>query len=114
MTKFYSTKRFAPKFHVKKGDLVRVMSGSSKGQEGKILQVFAKTGRVSIEGVNMVKKHTKASETNPGGINEIEASIHISNVMLVDPKTGEPTRIGRKVVDNKNVRYSKKSGEIIN
>lgn len=113
MTKFYQTKRFAPKFHVKKGDLVRVMSGSSKGSEGKVLQVFADTGRVTIEGVNMVKKHTRASETNPGGINEIEASIHISNVMLIDPKTGEPTRIGRKEVDGKNVRYSKKSGEII-
>jgi large subunit ribosomal protein L24 len=61
----------------------------------------------------MVKKHTKAVNNNPGGINEVPAPVHISNLMLLDPKTGQPTRIGRKVVDGKNVRYSKKSGEII-
>ncbi len=112
MTKF-TTKRFAPKLHVKKGDLVAVISGSSKGQEGKVLEVFIKTNRAIVEGINLVKKHTKASETNPGGINEIESSIHLSNIMLVDPKSGKPTRIGRKKVDGKSVRYSKKSGEII-
>lgn len=111
--KFNKTKRFAPKLHIKTGDLVKVISGSSKGQEGKVLAVFAETNRATVEGVNMVKKHTKASENNPGGINEIESTIHISNLMLVDPKSGEPTRIGRKNVDGKNVRYSKKSGEII-
>lgn len=112
MTKF-TTKRFAPKFHVKKGDLVKVISGSSKGQEGKVLEVKTTTNRALVEGINLVKKHTKASETNPGGINEIESPIHLSNLMVVDPKTGTPTRIGRKKVDGKSVRYSKKSGEII-
>lgn len=108
-----NTKRFAPKLHIKKGDLVKVISGSAKGQEGKVLQVIINTNRALVEGLNMVKKHTKASETNPGGINEIESPIHISNLMLVDPKTGEPTRIGRKEVDGKSTRYSKKTGEII-
>ena len=111
--KLNKTKRYAPKLHIKKGDLVKVISGSSKGQEGKVLQVNAETNRAVVEGLNMVKKHTRASETNPGGINEIEAPIHISNLMIVDPKSGEATRIGRKSVDGQNVRYSKKSGEII-
>jgi large subunit ribosomal protein L24 len=75
--------------------------------------VLPKKNRVVVEGANIVKKHTRATETNPGGINEVPAPIHISNVMLADPKTGEPTRIGRKLVDGKLVRYSKKSGEII-
>ena len=107
------TKRYAPKLHIKKGDLVHVIAGANKGQSGKVLEVFAKTNRAVVEGVNMVKKHTKASENNPGGINEVEAALHISNLMLVDPKSGKPTRIGRKIVDGKSVRYSKKSGEII-
>ncbi len=113
MTNSNNTKRFAPKLHIKKGDLVKVISGSAKGQEGKVIDVFSQTNRATVEGLNMVKKHTRATENNPGGINEIEASIHISNLMLIDPKSGEPTRIGRKKVDGKNVRYSKKSGEII-
>lgn len=108
-----ASKRFAPKYHVKKGDKVKVIAGASKGKEGEILQMLVKDGRAVVEGVNMVKKHTKATETNPGGINEIEAPIHISNLMLVDPKTGDATRVGRKVQDGKSVRYSKKTGEII-
>ncbi len=106
-------KRFAPKLHVKKGDKVVVISGDYKGTEGEVKEVLAKKSRVIVEGVAMVKKHTKPTNDNPGGIIEMEAPIHISNVQLVDPKTGEPTRIGRKEVDGKMVRYSKKSGEII-
>lgn len=106
-------KRFAPKLHVKKGDKVRVISGSAKGSEGEIKQVFPSKNRAIVEGVNMVKKHTKPVNDNPGGIIEVEAPIHISNLMLVDPKTGEATKTGRKEVDGKMVRFSKKSGEIV-
>lgn len=106
-------KRFEPKLKLKKGDKVVVVAGADKGKEGSVLQVLAEKKRVVIEGVNVRKRHTKPTNDNPGGINEITAPIHISNVMLVDPKTGEPTRVGRKEVDGKLVRYSKKSGEII-
>ncbi|MCK5782753.1 MAG: 50S ribosomal protein L24 [Flavobacteriales bacterium] len=103
------------KFHIKKGDLVKVISGESRGQEGKVLDVIFKKERAIIEGVNMMKKHTKPNSANPdGGIVEQEASIHISNLMLIDPATSKPTRIGRKLNDkNKLVRYSKKTGEEI-
>lgn len=106
-------KRFAPKLHIKKGDKVAVISGDYKGTKGEVKEVLIGKNRVIVEGVNMVKKHTKPSNDNPGGIVEMEAPIHISNVLLVDPKSGEATRIGRKEVDGKIVRYSKKSGEII-
>ena len=108
-----TTKRFTPKLSVKKGDKVRIIAGSNKGESGEVKQVFPKLNRAIVDGLNLVKKHTKATQDNPGGINEIEAPIHISNLMVIDPKTGVPTRIGRKVVDGKIVRYSKKSGEII-
>ncbi len=103
------------KLHIKKGDIVIVNSGVSKGKEGKILQVFPKEQRAIVEGVNFVSKHTKPNAENPqGGIIKIEAPIHISNLNLKDPSTGEPTRIGRRVgKDGKLVRYSKKSGEEI-
>ncbi len=99
------------KIHIKKGDKVKVLSGSSRGQEGEVLKVLTKKYRAIIEGVNMKKKHTKPTNDNPGGINDIAASIHISNIALVDPKSGKATRIGRRVEDGKLVRYSKKSGE---
>ncbi len=103
------------KFHIKKGDLVKVLSGDSKGQEGKVLEVIFKKERAIVEGVNMIKKHTKPNSANPdGGIVEQEAAIHISNLMLIEPSTKKPTRIGRKLNDNsKLVRYSKKTGEEI-
>jgi large subunit ribosomal protein L24 len=103
------------KLHIKKGDNVVVVNGNSRGQKGKVLEVIRKTDRAIVEGVNMVKKHTKPNAANPqGGIIEQEASIHISNLMLVDPKSGDATRIGRRMDDNgKLVRYSKKSGEEI-
>ena len=103
----------SPKLHIKKGDRVLVIAGADKGVEGDVLEIFPDKQRATIDQVNIVKKHTKPTQDNPGGINKIPAPIHISNLMLLDPKSGEPTRIGRKLVDGKLVRFSKKSGEII-
>ncbi|HBJ9019932.1 TPA: 50S ribosomal protein L24 [Listeria monocytogenes] len=100
--------------HVKKGDKVKVITGKDKGKSGKVLAAFPKKDRVLIEGINMVKKHTKPSNINPqGGILNVEAPIHVSNVMLIDPKTGEPTRVGYEVKGDEKVRVAKKSGEVI-
>lgn len=103
------------KLKIKKGDTVVVVTGNSKGQKGKVLEVNRDNDRAIVEGVNMVKKHTKPNSKAPqGGILEKEASIHISNLMVADPKTGKPTRVGRRMDANGNlVRYSKKSGEEI-
>jgi len=103
------------KLHIKKGDTVVVIAGNYKTKEGKVLEVIRATEKAIVEGVNMVKKHTKPNATHPqGGIVEKEAPIHISNLMVKDPKTGKPTRIGRKLNDKgKLVRYSIKSGEEI-
>lgn len=103
------------KVHIKKGDTVVVVTGNSKGQKGKVLEVIREKDRAIVEGVNMVKKHTKPNTKAPqGGILEKEASIHISNLMVADPKTDKPTRIGRRLdADGNLVRYSKKSGEEI-
>ena len=103
------------KLKIRKGDLVRVIAGDSKGSEGKIIEVNIAKGRAIVEGANMVSKHTKPNAANPnGGIVKQEASIHVSNLMLVDPKTGEATRVGRtKNSDGKLVRVAKKSGEVI-
>ena len=102
------------KFHIKKDDTVKVIAGESKGEEGKVLEVYPTKNRALVEGVNMVKRHTKPNAAHPnGGIVEQEAAIQLSNLMLVDPKTGEATRTGRKMVDGKLARYSKKTGEVI-
>ena len=103
------------KLHIKKGDMVIVNSGESKGQSGKVLKVFVKEQRALVEGVNKVKKSQKPSAKNPqGGIVEMEAPIQISNLNPVDPKTGKATRVGRKLnAEGKLVRYAKKSGEEI-
>ena len=103
------------KLHIKKGDLVFVNSGESKGQQGRVLSVLVKDNRAIVEGVNMVSKHTKPNAKHPqGGIIKKEAPVHISNLMLIDPTSGKPTRIGRRLNENgKLVRYSKKSGEEI-
>ncbi|HOK61011.1 MAG: 50S ribosomal protein L24 [Tenuifilum sp.] len=103
------------KLHIKKGDMVYVISGESKGHQGRVLSVLVKENRAIVEGANMVSRHTKPNSKNPqGGIIKKEAPIHISNLMLVDPATGKPTRIGRRLNDQgKLVRYSKKSGEEI-
>lgn len=100
--------------HVKKGDTVKVITGKDKGKQGVILEALPKKDRVIVEGVNIVKKHAKPSQDNPqGGIINKEAAIHVSNVMPVDPKTGEPTRVGYKEVNGKKVRVAKKSGELL-
>ena len=103
------------KLHIKKGDTVVVISGNNKGAKGRVLEIIRKTDRAIVEGVNLIKKHTKPNAQTPqGGIVEKEASVHISNLMLVDPKTGKATRVGRKLNDDgKLVRISKKSGEEI-
>lgn len=114
MAKSAKSKRFAPKLHIKKGDKVMVIAGNYKGSTGEVLEVFPQKNRAIVDNVNLVKKHQKPTQNNPeGGIIEMPAPLHISNLMLVDPKNGEPTRIGRKLVDGKLVRYAKKSGEII-
>ena len=103
------------KLKIKKGDLVKVIAGDSKGTEGKILEVILEKGRAIVEGANMVSKHTKPNAAKPnGGIVKQEAAIHISNLKLVDPKTGKPTRVGRKRNEaGKLVRIAKISGEEI-
>ncbi len=104
------------KLHIKKGDEVIVIAGESKGQKGTVLTVNRDKYRAIVEGVNMVSKHEKPNAANPqGGIVKKEAAIHISNLMVVDPKTGEATRIGRKLDEKtgKLVRYAKKSGEVL-
>ena len=98
---------------IRKGDQVIVLSGRDKGRRGAVLQVLA-DGRVLIESVNMVKKHTKPSRTDSGGIVEREAAIHVSNVALLDPKTDKPTKIGFKFLeDGRKVRIARASGETI-
>ncbi len=103
------------KLHIKKGDVVYVNAGDNKGQQGKVLKVDAAKQRAIVEGVNMCKKATKPNAHNPqGGIIEQEAPIHISNLQVLDPKSGKATRVGRKAGANgKLVRYAKKSGEEI-
>ena len=98
---------------IKKGDKVIVLSGKDKGKTGEVSQVLPKEDRVVVSGVNTVKRHQRPTQTTPGGIEEKDAPIHISNVALVDPKTGEPTRVGFKVEGDKKVRVAKKSGEVI-
>ena len=108
-----SGKRFQPKLKIKKGDKVLVIAGNSKGSTGEVLEVFPAKQRIIVEGTNLVKKHQKPTNDSPGGIVDVAAPIHISNVKLVDPKSGNPTRVGRRVEDGKIVRYSKSSGETI-
>ena len=103
------------KLHIKKGDAVIVLTGEDKGKTGKVLKVLVAKQRALVEGVNIVKKSTKPSAKNPqGGIVEQEAPIHISNLSLIDPKSGKPTRVAMKVnEEGKKVRVAKKSGEEI-
>ncbi len=105
---------YREKMSVTKGDLVRVVSGDDKGAEGNVLHVYTKTGRVLVDGINIVKKHKASTENQEGGIIEMPAPIHHSNVMLIDPKSGEPTRIRRKKDSEGSVeRISVKSGQSI-
>ena len=104
----------APKLKIKKGDQVVVLTGKDKGAKGEVLTVLKSEARVIVQGVNMVTKHNKPSQLSQGGIEKKEKSIHISNVALADPKTGEATRVGYKVLkDGKKVRVAKKSGETV-
>ncbi|WP_302757803.1 50S ribosomal protein L24 [Ligilactobacillus salivarius] len=99
---------------IKKNDKVKVIAGKDKGKEGTVEKVFPAQDRVIVKGINIVKKHQKPTNANPnGGIVEVEAPIHVSNVMLIDPSNNEATRVSFKVVDGKKVRVSKKSGEIL-
>jgi len=104
---------------LRKNDKVKVISGNNKGKEGKILKIYPAKDRVIVEGVNIIKRHTRPNQKNPqGGITQKEAPIHVSNVMLIDPKAGEPTRLGVRVIEEENgkkkrMRYGVKSGEII-
>ncbi len=108
-------KKYDFKFHIKSGDTVKVISGNARGKTGTVLSVDRVNYRAVVEGVNMVKRHTKPSAKNPqGGIIEKESGIHISNLMVVESATGQPTRIGRKAnAEGKLQRYSKKTGDFI-
>ncbi|MCU0355957.1 MAG: 50S ribosomal protein L24 [Cyclobacteriaceae bacterium] len=105
-----------PKLHIRKGDTVKVIAGDDKGKTGKVLEVIPAKNRAIIEGINIVTKHEKPSAGKPeGGIKKTEGSVHISNLMVVNPATGNATRVGRKMNDKgKLQRYSKKTGEFIN
>ena len=100
-----------PKMKIKKNDTVIVLSGDDKGKTGVVKQALPKENKVVVEGLNMVKRHTKPSQTNPGGIVSKEAAIHVSNVALV--KDGKATKIGYKVVDGNKVRVARKTGDVI-
>jgi large subunit ribosomal protein L24 len=104
-----------PKLHIRKGDSVKVISGDDKGKTGKVMEVIAEKSRAVVEGINMVTKHQKPSAGKPeGGIKKIEGTVHISNLKLIDPASGQPTRTGRKLNEkNKLQRFSKKTGQFI-
>jgi large subunit ribosomal protein L24 len=98
----------------KKGDTVTVLAGKDKGKQGEILRVLRQDSRLLVQGVNMVKRHTRPSQTTQGGIVEKEASIHVSNVSHIDPNSNEATRVGFKMMeDGSKVRFAKRSGEVI-
>ena len=101
------------KLKIKKGDQVIVLSGDDKGKTGEVVKAMPKEGKVVVQGVNLVKRHTKPSQTTPGGIVTKEAPISVSNVAIVDPKSNKASKIGYKEVDGKKVRVARKSGEII-
>ena len=102
------------KIQMKKGDQVMVITGKDKGKIGEVLRLIPKDNSALVQGVNMVKRHTRPTQASAGGIIEKESSIQISNLSQIDPKDNKPTRIGVKVLkDSRKVRYSKRSGEVI-
>ncbi len=101
------------KLKIKKGDKVVVIAGKDKGKTGEVLRVQPKDSRVLVQGVNMVKRHTRPAMGQPGGIVEKEATLHVSNVAHIDPKSDKPTRVGFKTLDGRKVRFAKKSGEVL-
>jgi len=99
---------------IRKGDKVVVLSGRSKGRRGEVLKMMPKEDRAIVQGVNMVKRHTRPTAQSTGGIIEREGPIHVSNLAHVDPRTGEPTRVGFRILeDGRKVRFAKRSGELI-
>jgi large subunit ribosomal protein L24 len=113
MAKKIATAKSA-RLKVRKGDKVTVITGRDKGKTGEILRVDPKRGRVLVQGVNMVKRHQGPTQTNPGGIIEKEASLHVSNVAHIDPKSNQPTRVGYRIDSGgRKVRFAKRSGELI-
>ncbi len=103
-----------PKYHIKKDDTVQVMTGKDKGKQGKVLKVVPDKGRVVVERVNFIKRHTRASQSAKGGILEKEAALDISNVRVVCPACNKPTRVGRRrIEDDKMVRFCKKCGDLV-
>lgn len=99
---------------IKKGDTVVVLTGRDKGKEGEVVGIMPKEGKAFVQGVNMVKRHTRPSQTTQGGIVEKEAKIDLSNLAIKDPKDGQPTRVGFKIMeDGRKVRVAKRSGEVI-
>jgi large subunit ribosomal protein L24 len=103
----------AVKWKIKKGDQVVVLTGRDKGKRGEVLEVLRADDRVRVQGVNMVKKHQRPTQTSPGGIQTIESPIHVSNVAHIDPESGAATRVGFAVQDGKKVRIAKASGKAI-
>ena len=104
----------AAKFKIRKGDKVIVITGRDKGKSGEVLRVLRDVERVVVQGVNMVKRHTRPAAGQTGGIVEKEAAIHISNVAHIDPKSNKPTRVGYKVLgDGRKVRFARRSGEVL-
>lgn len=104
----------AAKLKIKKGDRVTVLAGKDKGKTGEVVAVLPQESRAVVQGVNVAKRHTRPSQTNPGGIVEKEASIHVSNLAHIDPKDNKPTRVGIKTLDDgRKVRFAKRSGEVI-
>ena len=104
----------AKKFKIRKGDRVIVVTGRERGKTGEVLRVLRSDDRVLVQGVNMIKRHMRPSPANPGGIIEREATLHISNVALIDPKSQEATRVGYRVLDDgRKVRFARRSGEMI-
>ena len=103
-----------PKIRIKKGDTVLVISGREKGKQGTVLKVLRRESRVLVQGVNMVKRHTRPSQVSAGGVLEKEAPVHISNIAFVDPKEGGATKLGVKFLkDGRKVRVAKRSGEVV-
>jgi large subunit ribosomal protein L24 len=99
---------------IKKGDTVVILSGKDKGKSGDVIRAIPSEDKVVVQGINMISKHKKPSQGNPqGGIERVEAPMHVSKVAMKDPKTGQPTRVGFKFLDGKKVRVAKKSGEVI-
>ncbi len=104
----------AEKYKVRKGDNVVVLTGRERGKTGEVLRILRKERRLVVQGVNLVKRHTRPSPVSPGGIMQKEAPLAVSNVALIDPKDGRPTRVGyRRLEDGRKVRYAKRSGEVI-